>query len=133
LTLALPTRLATGTSVGLQARPLTRPGLFEQGLVVLTTFVFVHQIPNAWLRTRSDALEDPGNPQLVVLELALTAFAFARVAGSIDHLITMVRLEPTVYLYAGLVFSSTFWSASPIDTVKRAMGPRRSWCWGSTR
>jgi O-antigen ligase len=121
LTLALPTRLATGTSVGLQARPLTRPGLFEQGLVVLTTFVFVHQIPNAWLRTRSDALEDPGNPQLVVLELALTAFAFARVAGSIDHLITMVRLEPTVYLYAGLVFSSTFWSASPIDTVKRAM------------
>ena len=32
---------------------ITQPGLTERALVVLTTFVFVHEIPNSWLRDRA--------------------------------------------------------------------------------
>jgi O-antigen ligase len=121
MTLAIPATATSSDRIRQQAAVLARPGLFERSLVVLTTFLFIHQTPDAWFRTRAEALDDPGNPLLVVLELGLTALAFARVAGSIDQLIAMVRIEAPVFLYAGLVFASTFWSASPGDTVKRAL------------
>ncbi len=101
--------------------PLTRPGLFERALVVATTFIFLHQTPNVWLRTRADFLEDSSNPILVLLILGLTATAFARVAGSIDHLITMVRLEPGIYVFAGLAFASLFWSADAGETLQASI------------
>ncbi len=99
---------------------ITQPGLTERALVVLTTFVFVHEIPNSWLRDRAVLDPDYSNPLLVAVELVLIAFAFARVAGSIDHLITMVRAEPLLYGYALLIFASTFWSADPSVTLRRA-------------
>lgn len=111
------------TTAGQRARrvvAITQPGLTEKALVVLTTFIFVHEIPNSWLRSRVTADTDYSNPLLVAVELALIAFAFARVAGSVDHLITMVRAEPLLYGYALLTFASTFWSADPSLTLRRA-------------
>ncbi|MFV0258761.1 MAG: O-antigen ligase family protein [Acidimicrobiales bacterium] len=100
---------------------LARPGLAEQAMVVLTTFVLVHQTPNVWFRTRADFLIDSSNPLGVVLTLGLIGLAFARVAGSVDHLITIVRGEPAVFLFAGLTFASTFWSADPAETVQKSV------------
>ncbi|MDH3679846.1 MAG: O-antigen ligase family protein [Acidimicrobiia bacterium] len=100
---------------------LTQPGLTERALTVLTTFVFLHQIPNVWLQTRAETVADTSNPLLVVVMLALIGLAFARVAGSVDHLITMFRLETTLYLFAGLTFASTFWSADPAATMRRSI------------
>ena len=99
---------------------LTQPGITEKALVVLTTFIFVHEIPNSWLRSRVTRETDYSNPLLVAVELALIAFAFAQVAGSVDHLITMVRAEPLLYGYALLTFASTFWSADPSLTLRKA-------------
>lgn len=99
---------------------LTQPGITEKALVVLTTFVFVHEIPSSWLRDRVARTTDFSNPWLVAIDLGLIAIAFARVAGSFDHLITMVRTEPLLYGYALLIFSSTFWSADPGLTLRRS-------------
>jgi exopolysaccharide production protein ExoQ len=100
---------------------LTQPGLTEQSLVVLTTFILVHETPNAWFRTRTETVLDASNPWLVAMELGLIAFAFARVAGSIDHLLAMVRMEPAIYAFAGLTFASVFWSADPSATFRRGV------------
>ncbi|MFV0523914.1 MAG: O-antigen ligase family protein [Acidimicrobiales bacterium] len=100
---------------------LTRPGPMEQTLVVLTTFVLVHQTPNVWFRTRADFLIDSSNPVAVVLALGLVGLAFARVAGSVDQLIAIIRGEPAVFLFAGLTFASTFWSADPAETVQKSV------------
>ncbi|MEZ5406751.1 MAG: O-antigen ligase [Acidimicrobiales bacterium] len=111
------------TPAGQRARrvvALTQPGITEKAMVVLTAFVFVHEIPSSWLRNRGALESDYSNPLLVAVELALIAIAFARVAGSIDHLVTMVRTEPLVYGYATLTFASTFWSADPSLTLRRA-------------
>ncbi len=101
--------------------PLTQPGLTERALVVLTTFVFLHQIPNVWFRSRAEAVADTSNPLLVVVTLALIGIAFARIAGSIDHLITMFKLEAAIYLFAGLTFATMFWSADPAATLRRSI------------
>jgi exopolysaccharide production protein ExoQ len=116
--------LAPDTGLRTAARrlaPLTLPGVTERVLVVVTSFIFVHEIPNSWVRDRYIRETDFSNPWLVGVELALIAFAFARVAGSVDHLISMVRAEPMLYLYAGLAFASTFWSADPALTFRRAL------------
>ncbi|MGF1599878.1 MAG: O-antigen ligase family protein [Acidimicrobiales bacterium] len=101
---------------------LPQPGLTEQALVVITTFILLHGTPNIWFRSRADFLLDSSNPILVIVELGLIGMAFLRVAGSIDHLIAMARSEPLVYLYAGITFASIFWSADPGETIKRSIG-----------
>lgn len=87
----------------------------------MTSFVLLHQIPNVWFRASSDIPDDTSNPMLVLVTLALVAIAFARVAGSIDHLITMFKLETGVYLFAGMTFATTFWSADPGATLRRSI------------
>lgn len=100
---------------------LNQPGILERGLVVVTTFILVHQTPNVWLRTRADLLEDSSNPIMILLVLGLIGLAFARVAGSIDHLITMLKLESAVYLFAGMTFLSVFWSADSAETLRASI------------
>ncbi|MGF1597355.1 MAG: O-antigen ligase family protein [Acidimicrobiales bacterium] len=100
---------------------LSRPGVIEHAMVVLTTFILVHQTPNVWFRTRSEFLDDSSNPLMIVIILALIAIAFARVAGCIDHLISMLRLETALYLFAGMTFATIFWSADPAETLKRSI------------
>lgn len=99
---------------------ITQPGITEKALVVLTAFIFVHEIPSSWLRDRAALESDYSNPLLVAMELGLIAVSFARVAGSIDLLITMVRAEPVLYGYALLTFASIFWSADPSLSLRRA-------------
>lgn len=121
MTLAIPTVEATPTEVRREQRRATllQPGLLEQTLVLVATFVFLHSTPNVWFRTRAEAaLDDGSNPLVVVLTLALVAIAFVRVAGSIDYLIALVRLDSAVYLFAGLTLASTFWSVDPLQTAK---------------
>ncbi|MEL7155984.1 MAG: O-antigen ligase [Actinomycetota bacterium] len=121
MTLALPAaQSAPSTPKHRAIVTLAQAGAFEQMMVVLTTFVFLHQDPFTWFRSRQDLLT-ASNPMLVIVELALIAFAFARVAGSIDLLIDMVRLEPLVYLFAGLTFVSMFWSADPAESFRASV------------
>lgn len=121
MTLALPAaQSAPSTPKPRQIVTLAQAGAFEQVMVVLTTFVFLHQDPVTWFRSRQDLLT-ASNPMIVVIELALIAVAFARVAGSIDLLINMVRLEPLVYLFAGVTFLSMFWSANPAETFRASV------------
>ncbi|MCP4221820.1 MAG: O-antigen ligase family protein [Actinomycetia bacterium] len=89
--------------------------------MVLAAFIFIHHTPNVWFVSRTDFLTDSSNPLLVVLELGITGLAFARVAGSIDHLITMFKLETTLYLFAGMTLASTFWSVDPVETASRGI------------
>ncbi len=112
---------ATARPVAASRGALTQPGLTERGLVVLACFVLLHEIPNSWVRNRSDSVIDYSNPLLVAIELGLIALAFARVAGSIDHLITMLRLESALYCFVGLTFVSVFWSADPAATFRRGV------------
>ncbi|MEM9615607.1 MAG: O-antigen ligase family protein [Actinomycetota bacterium] len=121
MTLALPAA-QSATLAPSYRRVVTaaQAGLFEQVMVVLTTFVFLHQDPTDWFRSRSDLLE-ASNPLIVAVELALIAVAFARVAGSIDLLISMIRLEPLIYVFSGLTFASLFWSADPAETFNAAV------------
>jgi O-antigen ligase len=102
------------------AAVLPQPGFTERALVVVTSFIFIHQTPNIWWISRSDFL-DASNPLVVVLELALTGLAFARVAGSIDHLITMFKLETTLFLFAFMPLASTLWSVDPGSTVTQGI------------
>ncbi len=122
MTLALPAAQSATTSTPTYRRVVTaaQAGLFEQVMVVLTTFVFLHQDPTDWFRSRQDLLE-ASNPLIVAVELALIAVAFARVAGSIDLLINMIKLEPLIYLFSGLAFLSLFWSADPAETLNAAI------------
>jgi exopolysaccharide production protein ExoQ len=123
LVLSPPPRLATA-NVGANALrrvALAQPGLTERALVVVTAFVLMHEIPNSWVRSRTARVTDFSNPTLVAIELGLIAFAFVRVAGSIDHLFTMVRSEPLLFAFTGLTFASTFWSADPALTFRRSI------------
>ncbi|MEM7340057.1 MAG: O-antigen ligase family protein [Actinomycetota bacterium] len=104
-----------------QATTVAQPDIFERMLVVLTAFLFIHRTPDVWFRSRAELLADGSNPLLVVLMLGLSAIAFARIAGSIDYLINMFRLEPFLYLFVALTIGSFFWSASPIDTAKQGL------------
>ncbi len=97
------------------------PSLNERALAVLTMFILLHEIPNAWFRTRAQALEDSSNPLLVLATLGLVGLAFLRVAGNIDHLIRLARLELTLFLFAGMTFLSVFWSADPGVTLRRSI------------
>lgn len=121
MTLALPAaQSAPATPAYRRVVTAAQAGLFEQVMVVLTTFVFLHQDPTDWFRSRSDLLE-ASNPLIVAVELALIAVAFARVAGSIDLLINMIRLEPLIYVFSALTFASLFWSADPAETFNAAV------------
>ena len=100
---------------------LLMPGVVEKAMVILTFFIFIHSTPDTWLRTRSDFLQDSSNPIGVLLELGLVVLAFMRIAGNIDQLIVMFRLESLVYSFTGLVALSVFWSASPGITIKESI------------
>ena len=103
------------------ATPIPSPSVLEQALVVLTTFVFIHEIPNGWFIDRSALSGSYSNPLLVLTELALTGLAFARVAGYLNLLIQTYRLRPGIYLFSFLAACSVFWSSNPGETLKGAI------------
>lgn len=121
MTLALAQGPTTETPARSSVVTLAMPGLTERLLVIVTTFVLIHQIPNAWFRTRAETLDDSSNPLLVVVTLGLIGLSFVRVAGSIDHLIALARLEPLLFLFSGLTAASTFWSVDPGVTFRRSV------------
>ena len=103
------------------AVPITRPGLTERALVVVTVFVLIHETPNAWIKTRASLAEDPTNPLAVVTGLLLMAIAVARIVGNIDDLIAVIRAERAVFLFAGVAFATMFWSADPVETAEKSI------------
>ncbi len=114
-----PIRL--GTQAPRARTVLALPGLAEQVLVVVTTFILLHEVPESWVRDRFDREAAYSNPTLVLIELALIAVAVVRVVGSIDHLLTMIKAEAALYAFAGLTFASLFWSADPTLTFRRSI------------
>lgn len=102
---------------------LRYPGLTERMLVILATFVFFHQTPNSWF-VRLDQFS-PGtevsNGLAAAVQFLLIIFAFSRVVGYLDLLINIFKLEPLVFVFAGLTFTSTFWSADPGETLRRSV------------
>ncbi|MEM8924719.1 MAG: O-antigen ligase family protein [Actinomycetota bacterium] len=121
MTLALQSNaLATTASVAPKPVTLAPPGLFERGMVILTTFIFLHRTPLTWFSTVEE-LKVASNPVVVLLELALIGLAFMRVAGSIDYLINMVKLEPLIYLFSFLALISIFWTADLFETAKNGI------------
>jgi O-antigen ligase len=110
-----------GPSVAGRATPIPLPGLTERALVVVTTFIFIHQTPNAWFVARTDTVVESSNPVLIAAILCLTALAFVRVAGYLDLLISAVKLETGLFVFVGIAAASTFWSAFPVETAKAAI------------
>ena len=108
-------------TAGPAAPRLPRPGFTEQALVVLTTFVLIHETPNVWFQTRADALDNQSNPVSVLLELGLMGLAIARVIGSIDHLIVTIRAELMAFVFVGVAIATSFWSADPAETMEKAI------------
>lgn len=100
---------------------LSKPGLIERALVVLAVFVFYHQTPNAWFIGSADLGADFSNPLASGLTLLLIAVAVVRVLGYFNLLITLFRLEPVVFLFAALAFTSVLWSADPVETLRRGL------------
>lgn len=98
-----------------------RPGLTERALVVLAVFVFYHQTPNAWFLRASDIGPDYSNPAASGLTLLLIAIAVVRVLGYFNLLIKLFRLEPAVFLFAGLALVSVLWTADPAETLRRGV------------
>ena len=106
---------------GATGRTLRQAGLMERLLAVVTLLVLYHETPNAWLLGLGDRPDDYSNPLTVVVQLGLVSLAFSRIGGSIDHLIGLFRLEPTVFLFTGLVLASTMWSADPAVSMRRGV------------
>lgn len=89
---------------------LRRPGMLETLLVPLTMFVLLYETPEAWVLDAS--AEDTGVPITTALTLALTGFAFLRVAGNLDLVIRLIKLEGALTLFVMLTAASIFWSAN---------------------
>lgn len=100
---------------------IPRPGITEQALVVLTTFILIHQLPNVWFLTSTDLAAGVTNPLAILAQFGLMVMAIARIVGSIDYLITAVKAELMMYTFALVVFLTTFWSADPAETMEKAI------------
>jgi len=98
-----------------------RPGFAEQAMVVVTTFVLRHGLPIDWLRTVQENAQQEGNLKMVIAQLGLMGFAFLRVAGSFDWLVRVVKLEPSVFLFALFALASLFWSADPEESLRQGV------------
>jgi len=107
--------------VGAVRAHVGRPGLTERALVVLAVFVFYHQTPNAWFIRPSDIGPDYSNPAASGLTLLLIAVAVVRVLGYFNLLIKLFRLEPAVFLFAGMALVSVLWSADPTESLRRGL------------
>ena len=84
-------------------------------------FVFFHQTPNVWFVRSDDLAADFSNPLASGLMVLLIAVAVVRVIGYLNLMITLFRLEPAVFLFAGMVAFSVFWSADPGETLRRSV------------
>jgi O-antigen ligase len=97
------------------------PGFIERLLVGVAVFVFYHQTPNVWFIRHEDLTLDYSNSFAALATLGLILVAFARVAGRINLLIQLLRLEPAVFMFAGLALISMFWSADQSESMRRGI------------
>lgn len=104
-----------------RSRQLARPGVIEQLLVIVTLFIFFHQTPNAWFLTLDELEYDYSNSISSLLQFGLVCLAVVRVAGSLDDLVTVIRAEAGIFLFAGLSLLSVAWSADPGESLRRAV------------
>jgi len=119
MTLTDPELVEAFPEAPIQRTVIARPGMFERLMVVITTFVVLHGLPNTWFTTRAEILQtDGGNPILFVLEMVLIGFAVMRIAGDFETLYQTLRLEPAISFLVGLALASTFWSSNLYLTAK---------------
>jgi O-antigen ligase len=100
---------------------LARPGFIEKVAVVITIFVLIHELPNTWFKTRADLLAEQSNPMAVLIGLGLMGLGIARVVGSIDYLITIVKAEVAAFTFVTITMASTFWSADAAETLEKSI------------
>lgn len=105
---------ATTDKVGL-------PGLVEQIVVCVACFVLFHGLPADWFLTSAERGLLDGNRNLVLAQLALMGLGIARVIGSFDWILRVVRLDAALFGLAATVFASTFWSVDPGSTFRQAI------------
>ncbi len=96
------------------------PGMAEGALAWAACFVLFHGLPMDWFRTRDEALAVEGNLPMVIVQLALMGLGIARVAGSFDWLLRVVRLDAALFGFVAMTMMSVFWSADPGETVRQS-------------
>lgn len=109
------------TSYRFDRKLLEKPGYFERAMVVLTTGTLLMGLPIDWLRTRADVQLQDGNLKMVAAQLFLMMFAVLRIIGRLDDVIQVIKLEVTVFLFAGLAIASLFWSADIGETIRQSI------------
>ena len=98
------------------------PGLLERVIAGIGILVFYHQTPNVWfIQLAPNEIIDFSNQIGVAVVLSVCASAFLRVAGRLNLLIRLIKLEPTVFLFAALALTSFLWSADPNTTMRRGI------------
>jgi len=97
------------------------PGLVEYLTVWAAVFVLFHGLPMDWFQTRQDALAIDGNLKMVIVQLALMGLGIARVIGSLNWLLRIIRLDVALFGFVAVVFASTFWSVDPGETLRQSI------------
>ncbi len=112
---------ADSTTAPLTGDAVALPGLVESVIAWCACFVLFHGIPMDWFQTRQQALEVEGNLRMVIIQLALMGLGIARVMGSFDWMLRVVRLDAALFGFVGMTFASAFWSADPGETVRQSI------------
>ncbi len=108
-----------GRPVGVRAPAL--PGLLERVLIGIVVIASYHQTPNVWFIRPSDFDMDFSNTIGVAIVLGICGTAFLRVAGRLNLLVRLVKLDPAIFLFVGLALASFLWSADPTTTLRRGI------------
>jgi len=97
------------------------PNAVERALVVVAFFILAHGLPMDWFRTRDDWVNETGNLRMVAVQLALLGLGVAKVAGSFDWLLRIVKVDTTVFILPVLAIASMAWSADPGESLRQAI------------
>ncbi len=102
-----------------EADLLELPGVVEQALVVVACFVLLNGLPVDWF-VQTDIVGQESTLNRVEIQLLVMGACTLRIIGNLDWLLRIIRVDAALFLFAALHFVSTFWSANPVETAKRA-------------
>ena len=108
---------------------LTRPGAAERAITVLTMIVLAIGLPTAWMlepQAAGDVLAGATDinlrqdPIANVLLAALLGYAIIRLTGNFHFVMELIRREPLLATFVGIMCVSALWSPELFVTVRRA-------------
>ncbi len=118
------TRPGGHRSQPVQFAAVTKPGIAERLVAIVTIFILEFELPNTWLRNQDDAvrgdLELGGDAQILILFLALYALSFTRLVNNGTLLLDLIRRDRLLTVFLAWLSISSLWSAEPDVTVRRA-------------